>query len=67
MTFLMMAEMFAQVESCLAFGTFVMFLGLLRSHLLRLSKMKGVAQVLAMLAIFTGRITWVVFLMLTRL
>lgn len=64
MNFLMMDEVFAKVESCLAFGTFVAFPSV---GLPMLSKTKDSAETPATLVTLVGFTTCVGFLLLHRL
>lgn len=63
MDFLVLEEVFTEVEGRLAFGTFIAFPGV---GLLMLSKMKGSAETLATLATSVGLTPCVGFLMLSR-
>lgn len=64
MNFLMLEEVFAKVESHLAFGTFI---ALPSVGLLMLSKTKGSAETLATLVTLVGFTTCVGFLLLYKL
>lgn len=64
MDFLVSEEIFTEVEGCLAFGTFIAFLGV---GLLMLFKVKGSAETLATLTASVGLTPCVGFLMLSRL
>lgn len=64
MDFLVLEEVFPEVEGHLAFGTFVELLGM---GLLMLSKMKGLAETLATLITSVGLTTRMGFLVLSRL
>lgn len=64
MGFLMLEEVFAEVEGRLAFGTFIAFLSV---GLLMLGEVKGLAETLATLVTFVGLIICMGFLVLSRL
>lgn len=64
MDFLVLEEVFGEVEGRFAFGAFIVFPGM---GLLMPTKMKGSAETLATLATYVGLTLRVGFLMLSRL